>query len=160
MSTEKFHNPVTPMKIRGSVTCTFTPAASSHTALDSVGGARTVTFSTAHAGRIISLRGYTLSLATTTPITTLYRAFIFTSTPTVIADDAAFVVAAADGALLAGTVAIAQPADYTSTWQLAEGLIAGQPIELVGDTATIYLQNISTVSTEAVAFKLTLYYDF
>ena len=160
MSTEIFQNPVTPMKVRGSVSCTFTPAASSHTGLDCIGGAQTVTFSTAFANRIIMLRGYSLSLATTTPITTTYRAFIFSSTPTVIADDAAFVVAAADGAKLAGTVAIAQPVDYTSTWQLAEGLIAGQPIELVGDTATIYLQNISTVTTQAVAFKLTLYSDY
>lgn len=148
------------MKVRGSVSCTFTPAASSHTALDCIGGAQTVTFSTAFANRIISLRGYSLSLATTTPITTTYKAYLFTSTPTVIADDAAFVVAAADGAKLAGTVAIAQPADLGSTWQLAEGLIAGQPIELVGNTVTVYLQNVSTVTTEAVAFKLTLYYDY
>ena len=160
MSTEYFQNPSTQLVNRGSVTCTFTPAASSHTALDSVGGAKTVTFPASCANRIISLRGYSLSLATTTPITSTYKAFIFSSTPTVIADDAAFVVAAADGALLAGSVAIIQPVDLTSTWQLAEGLIAGQPIELVSTTATIYLQNISTVTTEAVAFKLTLYYDY
>jgi len=116
MSTEYILNPTSPLPLRGSVTCTFTPAASSHTALDCVGGAKTVTFPAACANRVISLRGYSLSLATTTPITTLYKAFIFSSTPTVIADDAAFVVAAADGAKLAGVVAIAQPADYTSTW--------------------------------------------
>ena len=143
---------------RGSASCTFTPAASSHTALDSVGGAQTMTF-TGASGRLIHLTGYTLSLATTTPITTVYTAFIFSSTPTVIADDAAFVIAAADGAKLAGgPVAIAQPVDYTSTWQLASGLIASQPIQLVTETATVYLQNTSTVTTEAVAFKLTLYY--
>lgn len=153
-------NPTTVLGMRGSVSCTFTPAASSHTALDCVGGAQTVTFSENCAGRIISLRGYSLSLATTTPITTTYTAFIFSSTPTVIADDAAFVIAAADGAKLAGKVSIIQPVDYTSTWQLADGLIAGQPIQLVSDTATIYLQNTSTVTTEAVAFKLTLYYDY
>lgn len=152
-------NPSTTLVERGSVTCSFTPAATSHTALDCIGGAKTVTFPDVCAGRIISLRGYSLSLATTTPITTVYTAFIFSSTPTVIADDAAFVVAAADGAKLAGKVAIAQPVDHTSTWQLAEGLIAGQPIELVTNTATVYLQNTSTVTTEAVAFKLTLYYD-
>jgi len=160
MSTEYILNPTSPLPLRGSVTCTFTPAASSHTALDCVGGAKTVTFPAVCANRIISLRGYSLSLATTTPITSIYKAFIFSSTPTVIADDAAFVVAAADGAKLAGVVSIIQPVDYTSTWQLAEGLIAGQPIELSSTTATIYLQNVSTVTTEAVAFKLTLYYDY
>lgn len=144
---------------RGSASCTFTPAASAHTALDSIGGAQTMTF-TGASGRLIHLRGYTLSIATTTPITTVYTAFIFSSTPTVIADDAAFEIAAADGAKLAGgPVAIAQPTDYTSTWQMASGLIAGHPIQLVTDTATVYLQHTTGVTTEAVAFKLTLYYD-
>ena len=152
-------NPTSTLGVRGSASCTFTPAASSHTGLDSVGGAQTMTFPGC-AGRIINLRGYTLSLATTTPITTVYTAFLFSSTPTVIADDAAFVIAAADGAKLAGgPVSIIQPVDYTSTWQLASGLIAGQPIELVTDTATVYLQLTTTATTEAVAFKLTLYYD-
>lgn len=153
-------NPSTALVERGSVSCSFTPAASSHTALDSIGGAQTITFPDVCAGRIISLRGYTLSLATTTPVTSVYTAFIFSSTPTVIADDAPFVIAAADGAKLAGgPVGIIQPVDYTSTWQLASGLIAGQPIELVTNTATVYLQNTTTITTEAVAFKLTLYYD-
>lgn len=152
-------NPSTVLGARGSATCTFTPAASSHTGLDSVGGAQTMTFPGC-TGRIISLRGYTLSLATTTPITTVYTAFLFNSTPTVIADDAPFVIAAADGAKLAGgPVAIIQPTDYTSTWQMASGLLAGHPIELVTDTLTVYLQLTTTATTEAVAFKLTLYYD-
>ena len=154
-------NPSTSLTERGSVNCTWTPAASAHTALDSIGGAATLTFPAECTGRIISLRGYTFSLATTTPITTVYTAFLFSSTPTVIADDAAFVIAAADGAKLAGgPVAIAQPTDYTSTWQLAAALIAGQPIELSTNVLTAYLQNTSTVTTEAVAFKLTLFYDF
>lgn len=145
--------------LAGSVSCTFTPAASSHTGLDSIGGAKTVTVSGA-AGKFIKLTGYSLSLATTTPITTVYTAFLFGSTPTVIADDAAFVIAAADGALLLGKVSIAQPVDHTSTWQLAEGLIAGQPLgPLPSETVTVYLQNTSTVTTEAVAFKLTLFYE-
>jgi hypothetical protein len=154
-------NPSTSLIERGSVSCTFTPAASSHTGLDSIGGAQTLTFPAECTGRIIMLRGYTLSLATTTPITTVYTAFLFSSTPTVIADDAAFVIAAADGAKLAGgPVAIIQPVDYTSTWQLAAGLIAGQPIELVTNVLTAYLQLTTTATTEAVAFKLTLYYDY
>ena len=154
-------NPSTTMVERGSVSCSWTPAASSHVALDCIGGAQTLTFPAECTGRIISLRGYTFSIATTTPITTVYTAFLFSSTPTVIADDAAFVIAAADGAKLAGgPVAIAQPSDYTSTWQLAAALIAGQPIELSTNVLTAYLQNTSTVTTEAVAFKLTLYYDF
>jgi hypothetical protein len=155
-----FLNPSSSIVERASASCTFTPAASSHTGLDSVGGAQTMTFPGC-AGRMISLRYYTLSLATTTPITTVYTAFLFSSTPTVIADDAAFVIAAADGAKLAGgPVAIAQPTDYTSTWQQASALIAGQPIQLVTDTVTVYLQLTTTATTEAVAFKLTLFYDY
>lgn len=143
----------------GVASCTFTPAASSHTGLDSVGGAQTITI-TGGAGKFVKIMGYSLSLATTTPITTVYTAFLFKSTPTVIADDAAFVIAAADGAKLLGKVAIAQPVDHTSTWQLAEGIIASQYMgPLVTDTVTVYLQNTSTVTTEAVAFKLTLFYE-
>lgn len=143
----------------GMVDCTFTPAASSHTGLDSIGGAKTVTIAEG-AGKFIKLMGYRLSLATTTPITTVYTAFLFKSTPTVIADDAAFVIAAADGAILLGKVAIIQPVDFTSTWQEAEGIIAGQYIgPLTTDTVTVYLQNTSTVTTEAVAFKLILFYE-
>lgn len=143
----------------GVMSCTFTPAASSHTGLDCIGGAKTVTI-TGGSGKFIKLMGYQLSLATTTPITTVYTAFLFKSTPTAIADDAAFVIAAADGALLLDKVAIAQPVDHTSTWQLSTGIIASQymgPLE--SDTVTVYLQNTSTVTTEAVAFKLTLFYE-
>lgn len=154
-------NPSTALVERGSVTCSFTPAASSHTALDSIGGAKTITFPAECSGRTIKLIAYRLSLATTTPITTVYTAFLFGSTPTVIADDAPFVIAAADGAKLLGKVDIIQPVDYTSTWQEAQGIIAsGFPLELVTDTVTVYLQNTSTVTTEAVAFKLTLYYEY
>lgn len=143
-----------------SASCTFTPAATSHTALDSIGGAATMTL-TDCSGLTLKLIAYSLSLATTTPITTVYTAYLFSSTPAVIADDAPFVIAAADGAKLAGIgkVAIAQPVDHTSTWQLAEGLIASQPVQLVTDTLTVYLQNTSTVTTEAVAFKLTLFFE-
>lgn len=143
-----------------SASCTFTPAATSHTALDSIGGAATMTL-TDCTGMLVKLMGYSFSIATTTPITTVYTAFLFSSTPTVIADDAAFVIASADGAKLAGLgkVAIAQPVDHTSTWQLAEGLIASQPVQLVTDTLTVYLQNTTTVTTEAVPFKLTLYFE-
>lgn len=143
----------------GVAQCVFTPAASSHTGLDCIGGAKTITIP-GGAGKFIKLTGYRLSLATTTPITTVYTAFLFKSTPTVIADDAAFVIAAADGALLLGKVAIIQPVDFTSTWQEAEGIIAGQVMgPLPTETITVYLQNTSTVTTEAVAFTLTLYYD-
>ncbi len=145
----------------GTVNCTFTPAASSHTALDAIGAAATVTIA-GGTGKFISIKGNRLSIATTTPTTSVYKAFLFKSTPTVIADDAPMVVATADGPKLLGVVDIIQPVDFISTWQEAQsshaapGILIG-PLET--ETITVYLMNISTITTEAVPFKLTLFYD-
>lgn len=155
-----FVNPSTTIIERGVVSCTFTPAASSHIAFDCIGGAKTVTLSGC-ADRIIRPTGYRLSLATTTPITTVYTAVLFSSTPSVIADDAPFVISTADGAKVAGYIPIAQPIDYLSTWIEGVGGYTGPPVQMgTTDILTVYLMNTTTVTTEAVAFNFTLFYDF
>ena len=143
----------------GTASATYTPAASSHTGLDSVGGAQTMTIP-GSAGRIIKLTGYRFSIATTTPVASVFTAFLYNSTPTVVADDDAYAVVAADGpSKFLGIVAIAQPTDFTSTWLESQGLIAGQYIQMVTDTLTVYLQLTTTATLEAVAHKLTLFYE-
>lgn len=145
-------------KLGASVSATYTPAATSHTGLDSIGGAKTMVF-TGMSGRLVYLTGYSFSIDTTTPITTVMTAFLYNATPAVIADDAAYAVVSADIAKFMDTVAIAQTVDYTSTAQFISGLIARKPIQLVTDTATVYLQLTTTATLEAVAHKLTLYYE-
>jgi hypothetical protein len=142
------------------VSVTFTPAATSHTALDCVGGAKTFQIP-GGTGKMLYLTGLSFSMATTTPVTTVWTAFLFGSTPTVIADDAAFVIAAADGAKLLGYVGIPQTVDFTDVWQQIDSVLAQpKPIgPLVSDTVTVYLQNTSTITLEAVAHKLTLYFE-
>ncbi len=143
----------------GSANNTYTPAATSHTALDCVGGAKTFVLNGA-AGRMVKITGARLSLDSTTPVTTIWTAYMYTSTPAVVADDAAYAVVTADGARFAGTLAIPQQVDFTSTWIEAQTFFTvGQYVQMVTDTLTIYLQNVSTVTMEAVAHKLTIYYE-
>lgn len=143
----------------GIASCTWTPAASSHIAFDCIGGAQSLTLPGC-AGKIIKPTGYRLSLATTTAITTVYTVILFSVTPTVIADDAPFVIAAADGPKVAGYVPIAQPVDFLSTWIEGVGLYTGNPIQMgTTDVLTAYLMNATTVTTEAVPFKFTLHYE-
>lgn len=143
----------------GIASCTWTPAASSHIAFDSIGGAQTLTLPGC-AGKIIKPLGYRLSLATTTAITTVYTVILFKSTPAVIADDAPFVIATADGPKVAGYIPIAQPVDFLSTWIEGTGAYTGTPFEMgTSDALTAYLSNTTTVTTEAVPFKFTLIYE-
>ena len=143
----------------GSAAVSFTPAASSHTALDCVGGARTLTLPNT-AGRMIRLTGYRFTMPTTTPVTTVWTAYLYNATPAVIADDAAYVVVLADQAKFMGTVTIAQVVDFGSTLLESQGALASNPyIQMVTDTMTVYLQNITTITTEAIAHTLTLFYE-
>lgn len=143
----------------GLISATFTPAATSHTALDCVGGAVTAKIPGA-ANRMVKLVGYRFNMDTTTPVTSTWTAYIYNATPAVIADDAAYVVVTADNAKFMGTVSIIQCVDFGSTLLEAQGLIAGQYIQMgATDTLTIYLQNVATITMEAVAHKLILFYE-
>lgn len=140
------------------VAATFTPAATSHTGLDSVGGAKTFVV-TNSSGKMVKIIGYTFSIDSTTPQTTLWRLFLYNATPAVVADDAAYAVVTADGAKFLGIIDIAATTDFTSTWQQSEANNLTKPIQLVTDTITAYLQNITTATLEAVAHKVTLIFE-
>ncbi len=143
-----------------SATISWTPAATSHTALDSVGGAATITLPHA-AGRMIRLTGYRFTMPTTTPVTTVWTAYLYNATPAVIADDAAYNVVVADQAKFLGTVTIAQVVDFGSTLLESQGALASNPYIQVpaGGVLTAYLQNVTTITTEAIAHTLTLFYE-
>lgn len=142
-----------------SASCTWTPAASSHTAGDSVGGAKTLTLPQM-ADRMIKIVGYTFSMDTTTPVTSVYTVHLYNSTPAVIADDSPYAVVTADGSKYQGIQAIAQPVDYTSTWQHIEAWGLSKSVQMADtDVLTAYLVNGTTGTYEAVAHKLTLFYE-
>lgn len=143
----------------GSVALTYTPAATSHTALDCVGGAQTAVIPNGK-GRMIKILGFRFTMDTTTPVTTVWTAYIYNATPTVVADDAAYAPVSADNAKFAGTLTVTQPVDFGNTLIEAQVWIAApQYVQLSSDTLTIYLQNVSTVTLEAVAHKLTIFYE-
>lgn len=143
----------------GSASVSFTPAATSHTALDAVGAAQTMTLPHA-AGRIIKLTGYRFQMPTTTPVTTVWTLYLYNVAPTVIADDAAFNIAAADQTKYLGSVTMAQVVDFTSTYLESQGAL-NQPYIQVPSTGQLicYLSNVSTVTLEAIAHTAILFYE-
>lgn len=138
------------------VAATFTPAATSHTAKDVVGGAATFT-SVGESGKMLMIAGATMSIATTTPTVTAWRLHLFNAAPTVIADDAAFTLASTDIDKYLGYIDLGTPVDLDSTaqWAQVDGLI--KPVLLTTANIVGYLVNLSTVTLEAVAHKVTLH---
>lgn len=138
------------------VSATWTPAASSHTALDSVGGAQTFT-GVGQSGTMVRIIGATFSIDTTTPVASAFRLHLYNATPAVIADDATYVVVTADGAKYLGYIDLGTAVDLGSTWQFVSQDGLSKPILLVDTTIVAYLQNLTTVTLEAVAHKVTLF---
>lgn len=142
-----------------SASVSFTPAATSHTAGDAVGAAATMTLPYA-AGRFIRLTGYRFQMPTTTPVTTVWTAYLYNAAPTVIADDAAFNIASTDQTKFLGTVSIAQVVDFTSTYLESQGALTQPYIQVpASGQLTVYLSNVSTVTLEAIAHTLILFYE-
>lgn len=138
------------------VSATFTPAATSHTAKDCVGAAQTFS-GIGIAGRQVQIIGTTFSLATTTPVASVFILHLFNAAPTVIADDAAFTLAVADIPKYLGSISLGQPVDLDSTGQWIEqnGLL--KPILLVTADIIGYLQIVTTSTLEVIAHKVTLF---
>lgn len=135
---------------------TFTPAATSHTALDCVGGA--ATFSTVGtSGKLVMLCGASFSIDTTTPVASAFRLHLFNAAPTVIADDANFNVVSADIGKYLGFIDLGTAIDLGSTCQWIEVNGLAKPVQLTTANIVGYLQNIATVTLEAVAHKVTLF---
>ncbi len=139
---------------RPPVSATFTPAASSHTGKDVVGGAQTFA-AVGVAGRQVLIIGTTFSLATTTPVASEFKLHLFNAAPTVIADDAAFTLATVDIPKYLGAISLGTPADLDSTAQWIENNDIRKPILLASADVIGYLQNITTASREANAAQVT-----
>lgn len=134
----------------------FTPAATSHTAKDCVGAATTFT-TVGASGKQVMIVGATFSIATTTPVASAFRLHLFNAAPTVIADDAAFTLASADIAKYLGWIDLGTAFDLDSTaqWISQDGL--AKPVLLTTANIIGYLQNLTTVTLEAVAHTVTLF---
>lgn len=135
---------------------TYTPAATSHAAKDVVGGAQTFT-TVGASGKQVMIVGATFSIDTTTPVASAFRLHLFNAAPTVIADDAAFTLASADIAKYLGWIDLGTAFDLDSTaqWVHQDGL--AKPVLLSTANIIGYLQNLTTVTLEAVAHKVTLF---
>jgi hypothetical protein len=139
-----------------SASATFTPAANSHTAGDSVGVAAEFAFAAPSAGRIMITSASLMALDATV-IATAFRAYLFSVTPpSALADDAAFVLAAGDRASFLGYVDIGTPVDLGST-QWVETHIVNKQIKLAGTSVWGYLVNLTTFTPVAVAHTVTLH---
>lgn len=138
------------------VAAAFTPAATSHAAKDVVGGAVTFT-GLGQSGRSIMICGATFSIATTTPVASAFRLHLFNVAPTVIADDAAFTLASADIAKYLGWIDLGTAFDLDSTAQWVEQNGLAKPVKLTTADAIGYLQNLTTVTLEAVVHQVILH---
>jgi hypothetical protein len=134
----------------------FTPAATSHAAKDVVGGAVTFT-GVGISAKQVMIVGATFSIATTTPVASAFRLHLFNVAPTVIADDAAFTLASADIAKYLGWIDLGTAFDLDSTAQWIEVNGLAKPVLLVSADIIGYLQNLTTVTLEAVVHQVTLF---
>lgn len=138
------------------VAAAFTPAATSHTAKDVVGGAVTFT-GLGTSGKSLMICGATFSIATTTPVASNFRLHLFNAAPTVIADDAAFTLASADIGKYLGWIDLGTAFDLDSTAQWNQQFGLAMPVKLVTADVIGYLQNLTTVTLEAVAHQVILH---
>lgn len=139
-----------------SASATFTPAAASHTAGDSVGVAQKFAFD-APAGSRLMITSAELMIAGATAEVTAWRVYLFSITPpSALADDAAFVLASGDRASFLGYVDIGTAVDLVDT-QWVETHVANKQIKLAGTDAWGYLVNLTTLTPAAVAHTVTLH---
>lgn len=136
-------------------TATFTPAASSHTAGDSVGGAVALDFS-AITGSTIRIVSATLQINGATIETTAWRLHLYSVTPpSATADDGAWDIPSGDRASYLGYVDFVQIVDMGSTLYIETTNIQKQ-LKLTGSGVFGYLVNGTTLTTQAVAHIVTL----
>ncbi len=139
-----------------SASATFTPAASSHTAGDSVGVAAEFALAAPAGGGII-ITGATLEIDTATVETTAWRVHLFSVTPpSALADDAAFALASGDRASYLGYIDLDQVLDLGDTLYIDMKNINKQ-VRLAGTSVFGYLVNGTTLTPAAVAHTVTLH---
>lgn len=145
-----------------SASAAFTPAATSHTAGDSVGVATEFVFANMigtnpqpRAGLMIT--SASLMIADATAAVTAWRLYLFGVTPpSALADDAAFVLASADRASFLGYVDLGTAVDLTDT-QWVETNSINKQLKLTGTSVFGYLVNLTTLTPAAVAHTVTLH---
>lgn len=139
-----------------SASATFTPAATSHTAGDVVGGAQT--FSTiGPSGSGIKIESASLLIAGATIETTAWVLYLYSVTPpSALADDAAWDLPSGDRASFLGKIDIAQIVDLGSTLWIESHNI-GKRVKLASANLFAYLVNGTTLTPAAVAHTVTLY---
>lgn len=142
------------------VTATFTPAASSHTAGMSVGGAQTFTSIGASAKQIMIVKSLFTVSSSTVP-TSSFTLWLFNAAPTVVADAAAFGVLVADLSKFLGKISLGTPAIAgtvgTATISSVQQDALAIPVVLTTANIVAYLTNDTTFTTVAQAHAVTLY---
>lgn len=146
-----------------SASATFTPAASSHVAGDSVGGAvefvlRDRNGGIPAVGSNLSIVSATLQINGGTIETTAWRLHLYSVTPpSAYADDAAWDISnATDLTSYLGYVDLSQVLDFGTTLFIDMPNL-NKRIKLAGTSVFGYLVNGTTLTTQAVAHIVTLY---
>jgi len=145
-----------------SASATFTPAAASHVAGDSSGGAKEFVLLDRNGGapasgshlRIVSA---TLQINGGTIETTAWRLHLYSATPpSAYADDAAWDIATNDLTLYLGYIDLSQVLDFGTTLYIDMPSL-NKRIKLTGTSVFGYLVNGTTLTPQAVAHIVTLH---
>lgn len=138
-----------------SASASFTPAAASHTAGDVVGVAAEFALN-APTASLLKIVSASLLVAGGTNETSTWRVYLSNVTPpSALADDAAYVLAAADRATFLGYFDFAQLVDIGDSLYIEA--TPNKIIRLTGTSVFGYLVNLTTVTPAAVARTVTLH---
>jgi hypothetical protein len=139
-----------------SVTATFTPAASGHTAPAVNGGAQTFT-SAAYGAGDYRITGASLEIDSATAEATAWRLYLYNVTPpSAIADATGWDLPSGDRASFLGYVDLGTAVDLGST-QWVEANDVSKQIKFASANVFGYLVNLTTLTPQAVAHIVTLH---
>jgi hypothetical protein len=137
---------------------TFTPAATSHTAGDVVGGAQEFKGLSTQTAQGVQIISASLLVTTPTLLTSTWRVYLFNVTPpSALADDAAFLLPAGDLPGFLGYVDIAQLVDAGDNLYVQSDNI-NKPLRPAGGRSAFgYLVCLATVTLVAQPHLVTLW---
>lgn len=148
-------NPLPSFTPAFSAAASFTPAAASHTAGDSVGVAAEFVLA-APAGSLLKIVSASMLVAGGTNETSTWRVYLFSVTPpSALADDAPFLLASGDRASFLGYFDFAQLVDVGDTLYIEA--TPNKVIRLTGTSVFGYLVNLTTVTPAAIARTVTIH---
>jgi hypothetical protein len=147
---------VLPTDQAASVSATFTPAASAHTAPACNGAAQTFA-AMGLSGRPIMITGASLEIDGGTAEATAWRLYLYNVTPpSALSDTTTFDLPSGDRASFLGYVDLGTAVDLGSTqWVEVQGI--NKQVKLSGTALFGYLVNTTTVTPAAVAHIVTLH---